>query len=56
MQAISAGAVAGIVLILATVVLELRKTPAQEAKMIEHENDVMSDVTDDPNEPAKWVP
>jgi len=56
MQAVSAGVVAVIVLIIATVVLELSKAPAQEAEMIELENGAMSDVRDDPNEPTRWVP
>ena len=49
-------AFAGLVSIAIVVIFELRKTPNQEAEMIEREDKAMSKVKDDPNEPAKWVP
>ena len=38
------------------VIFELRKTPKQEAEMIEREDAAMSKVPDDPREIARWVP
>lgn len=38
------------------VVLELRKTPKQEAELIKREDEAMSKVNDDPGEVARWVP
>ena len=49
-------AFAGLVSIAIVVIFELRKTPKQEVKMIEREDEAMSKVKDDPNEPARWVP
>ncbi len=51
-----AAAVVGLVLIAVVVIFELRKTPKREAEMIKREDEVMSEVRDDPNEPARWVP
>jgi hypothetical protein len=51
-----AAALVGLVLIAIAVIFALRKTPKQEAEMIEREDKAMSKVTDDPNEPARWVP
>jgi len=51
-----AAAFVGLVLIAFVVIFELRKTPKQEAEMIKREDKVMSEVRDDPNEPARWVP
>jgi len=48
--------VAGLFLIGVVVILELRKTPQQEAEMIEREDEAMSKVSDDPHELARWVP
>jgi hypothetical protein len=48
--------VAGLVSIAIVVVFELRKTPKQEAKMIEREDKAMSKLPDDPREMARWVP
>lgn len=47
--------VAGLVLI-AIVIFEVRKTPKQEAEMIEREDKAMSKLPDDPREMARWVP
>jgi hypothetical protein len=47
--------VAGLVSI-AIVILEVRKTPKQEAEMIEREDKAMSKLPDDPREMARWVP
>ena len=49
-------AICGLAAIAIVVILELRKTPKQEAKMIEREDEAMSKVPDDPREMAKWVP
>jgi hypothetical protein len=49
-------AFAGLASIAIVVIFELRKTPKQEAEMIEHEDEALSKVKDDPNEPARWVP
>jgi hypothetical protein len=38
------------------VIFELRKTPKQEAEMIEREDEAISKVSDDPHEMARWVP
>jgi hypothetical protein len=51
-----AAALVGLVLIAIAVIFEFRKTPKQEAEMIEREDKAMSKVKDDPNEPARWVP
>jgi hypothetical protein len=51
-----AAAIAGLVVIAIIVIFELRKTPAQEEEMIRREDDVISDVPDDPHQPARWVP
>jgi len=51
-----AAAVTGLVVIAIIVIFELRRTPAQEEEMIRRENDLISDVPDDPDEPARWVP
>jgi hypothetical protein len=48
--------VAGLVSIAIVVIFELRKTPKQEAKMIEREDKAMSKLPDDPREMARWVP
>lgn len=48
--------VADLLLIGVVVIFELRKPPKQEAAMIEREDKVMLDVSDDPREMARWVP
>jgi len=48
--------VAGLLSIAIFVIFELRKTPKQEAEMIEHEDQAMSKMPDDPREFARWVP
>jgi hypothetical protein len=48
--------VAGLLLSGVVVIFELRKTPKQEALMIEREDEAMSKVKDDPREMARWVP
>ena len=48
--------VAGLVSIAIVVIFELRKTPNQEAEMIEREDKAMSKLPDDPREMARWVP
>ncbi len=48
--------IAGVSLIGVVVIFELRKTPKQEAEMIEREDEAMSKVSDDPREMARWVP
>ena len=47
---------AGLVSIAIVVIFELRKTPQQEAEMIEREDKAMSKTPDDPREMARWVP
>jgi hypothetical protein len=47
---------AGLVLIAIVVIFEVRKTPQQEAEMIEREDKAMSKTPDDPREMARWVP
>jgi hypothetical protein len=47
---------AGLLLIGVVVIFELRKTPKQEAEMIEREDEAMSKVNDDPREMAMGVP
>lgn len=47
---------AGLVAIAIVVIFELRKTPKQEAEMMEREDEAMSKVPDDPREIARWVP
>jgi hypothetical protein len=46
----------GLFLIAVVVIFELRKTPKQEAEMIEREDEAMPKVSDDPHEMARWVP
>jgi hypothetical protein len=46
----------GLLLIAIVLIVELRKTPGQEAEMIEREDKEISKTRDDPNEPARWVP
>ena len=48
--------VCGLAAIAIFVIFELRKTPKQEAEMIEREDEAMSKVPDDSREMAKWVP
>jgi hypothetical protein len=48
--------VAGLVSIAIVVIFELRKTPEQEADMLEREDKAMSKMPDDPREMASWVP
>ena len=48
--------IAGVSLIGVVVIFELRKTPKQEAEMIEREDEAMSKVSNDPHEMARWVP
>ena len=48
--------VAGLASIAIVVIFELRKTPKQEAEMINREDKAMSKPPDDPREMAKWVP
>ena len=47
---------AGLVSIAIVVTFEVRKTPQQEAEMIEREDKAMSKTPDDPREMARWVP
>jgi hypothetical protein len=47
---------AGVFVIGVVVIFELRKTPKQEAEMIEREDEAMSNVSDDPHDIARWVP
>jgi hypothetical protein len=47
--------IAGLFLIV-VVIFELRKTPKQEAQMIEREDEAMSKTSDDAREMARWVP
>lgn len=46
----------GLVSIAFLVIFELRKTPQQEAEMIEREDKAMPKLPDDPREAARWVP
>ena len=48
--------VAGVVSIAIVVIVELRKTPKQKAKIIHREDKAMSKLPDDPRERARWVP
>jgi hypothetical protein len=48
--------VAGLISIAIIFIFELRKTPKQEAEMIEREDQAMSKMPDDPREMARWVP
>ena len=48
--------IVGGLLLIGVVIFELRKTPKQEAEIIEREDEAMSRVSDDPREMAKWVP
>ena len=45
-----------LVLTVSLTIFELRKTPKQEAEMIQREDEAVSKVPDDPHEPARWVP
>jgi len=51
-----AAVIADLVVIAIVVIFELRKTPKQEAEMIDREDQAMSSVKDDPREFARWVP
>ena len=42
--------------LIGVVIFELRKTPKQEAEMIQREDQAMSNVSGDPREMATWVP
>ena len=48
--------IAGVSLIGVVVIFELRKTPKQEAEMIEREDKAISKVKHDPHEMTRWVP
>ena len=48
--------IVGGLFLIGVVIIELRKTPKQEAEMIEREDEAMSKVSDDPREMARWVP
>jgi len=53
----SAISIVGGLFLIAVVIYELRKTPKQEAQMIEREDKAMSKVADDDtHEMARWVP
>lgn len=47
---------AGLLVVAGIFSFELRKTPAQEAELIQREDEAMSSVQDDPREFARWVP
>lgn len=47
--------VAGLVSIAIVVIFELRKTPKQEAEMIDREDKAMSKLPDEPRAVARWV-
>jgi hypothetical protein len=49
-------ALGGLVSMIVLIIFELRKTPMQEAKMIEREDEAMSKLPDNPHELARWVP
>ena len=46
---------AGLASIAVVVIFELTKTPKQQAAMIEHGDEAMPKVPDDPREMARWV-
>jgi hypothetical protein len=46
----------GLASIVVLVIFDLRKTPTQEAEMIERGDEGMSNLPDDPHELARWVP
>ena len=46
----------GLALTASLAIFELRKTPKQEAEMIQREDKAMSKVPDDPCELTRWVP
>jgi hypothetical protein len=48
--------IVGGLFLIVVVIFELRKTPKQEAEMIEREDEALSKVSDDPREMARWVP
>ena len=48
--------IAGLLSVALGVILELTKTPRQEAEMIEREDKAMATLPDDPTEMARWVP
>jgi hypothetical protein len=48
--------IVGGLFLIGVVIFELRKTPKQEAEMIEREYEALSKVNDDPREMARWVP
>ena len=48
--------IAGMFLLGVVIIFELRKTPRQEAEMIEREDEVMSRVSDDPHAMARRMP
>ena len=48
--------IAGLFLLGVAVIFELRKTPRQEAEMIEREDEAMSTISDDPHAMARWMP
>lgn len=50
------GIAVGLAFIALVVIFEIKKTPTQEATIIEREDKAMSDVEDDPREMARWVP
>jgi hypothetical protein len=47
--------IVGGLFLIGVVIFELRKTPKQEAEVIEREDEAMSKVIDDPHEMARWV-
>jgi len=53
-EAVLAGG--GLILSLIVIIVALTRTPAQEREIIEREDKAMSRVSDDPSEPARWVP
>ena len=46
----------GLVSLVVLVIFELRKTPKQEAEVIERKDEAMSKLPDDPPHLARWVP
>jgi len=48
--------IAGMFLLGVVIIFELRKTPRQEAEMIEREDEAMSRVSDDPHAMARRMP
>jgi hypothetical protein len=48
---------AGLILMVIAIVYDLRRTPKQEAKMIERQDKTMAEIKDDPpNWPARFLP